>query len=103
MLRSQPIIIIDRQHGVRRMKLLKNALIHQVGVLVPFIILFVPNSASAQEPFNGILEEITVTAQKRAESLQDVSVSVSVLSGEKLVETGITKIEDLQALSLIHI
>ena len=97
MLRSQPIIIIDRQHGVRRMKLLKNALIHRVGVLVPFIILFVPNSASAQEPFNGILEEITVTAQKRAESLQDVSVSVSVLSGEKLVETGITKIEDLQA------
>lgn len=43
------------------------------------------------------LEEVFVTAQKRAESLQDVSVSVSVVSGEKLSDLGIGKIEDLSA------
>ena len=30
------------------------------------------------------LEEVVVTAQKRAESLQDVPISVSVTSGEQL-------------------
>ena len=44
-----------------------------------------------------ILEEIIVTAQKRAESLQDVSVSVSAMTGEKIGEAGINKIEDIQA------
>ena len=44
-----------------------------------------------------VLEEIIVTSQLRAESIQDVSVSVNVLSGDKLLEAGITKVEDLQA------
>ncbi len=44
-----------------------------------------------------VLEEIIVTAQKRTQSLQDVPVSVSVMSGEKLSEAGINKLEDLQA------
>lgn len=51
-------------------------------------------SISAQEL---VLEEIIVTSQIRAESLQDVSVSVSAISGAKLMEAGIDKIEDLQA------
>lgn len=51
-------------------------------------------SISAQEL---VLEEIIVTSQIRAESLQDVSVSVSALGGDKLIEAGIDKIEDLQA------
>ncbi len=44
-----------------------------------------------------VLEEIIVTAQLRAESLQDVPVSVSAVSGDKMMEAGIDKIEDLQA------
>lgn len=43
-----------------------------------------------------VLEEVIVTAQIRAESLQDVPVSVSALSGDKIMEAGIYKIEDLQ-------
>ncbi len=46
--------------------------------------------ASAQ-----VLEEIIVTARKRTESLQDVPVSVSVLDGDKVTESGITKVEEL--------
>lgn len=33
--------------------------------------------------FEGVLEEITVTAQKREESLQDVPISVATLQGER--------------------
>lgn len=40
------------------------------------------------------LEEIVVTAQKRAESLQDVPISVSALSGDKIADAGIQRFED---------
>lgn len=43
------------------------------------------------------LEEVIVTAQIRAESLQDVPASVSAVSGDKLLTAGISKIEDLQS------
>lgn len=42
-----------------------------------------------------VLEEVIVTAQKRTQSLQDVAISVSALTGNKLVEAGLGKIEDL--------
>ena len=43
------------------------------------------------------LEEVIVTAQLREQSLQDVPVSVSAISGDKMMEAGLAKIEDLQA------
>ncbi|MFT5082205.1 MAG: iron complex outermembrane receptor protein [Lentisphaeria bacterium] len=43
------------------------------------------------------LEEIIVTSQKRAESLQDVPISVTTVSGEKLADAGIENLEDLTA------
>ncbi|GAB2518850.1 TonB-dependent receptor [Microbulbifer agarilyticus] len=45
----------------------------------------------------GVLEEVTVTAQKRAQSLQDVPLSVSAVSGEKLQESGISDLSDLSS------
>jgi len=42
-----------------------------------------------------MLEEVVVTAQKRVESLQDVPISVSAISSEKLADAGIERIEDL--------
>jgi outer membrane receptor protein involved in Fe transport len=44
-----------------------------------------------------VLEEVIVTAQLRAESLQDVPLSVNAVYGDKLMEAGIMKIEDLQS------
>jgi len=41
------------------------------------------------------LEEIVVTAQKRQQSLQDVPISVSVLTGDKIQEAGIDNLDDL--------
>lgn len=44
----------------------------------------------------GLLEEIIVTAQKRAQNIQDIPVAVTALSGDQLVEHGITDMFDLQ-------
>lgn len=41
------------------------------------------------------LEEVVVTAQKRTQSLQDVPISVSAISGDKMVESQITNLESL--------
>jgi len=43
----------------------------------------------------AVLEEITVTAQKREESLQDVGISVTAFSGDQLKNLGITSTTDI--------
>jgi iron complex outermembrane receptor protein len=43
------------------------------------------------------LEEVLVTAQKRAQSLQDVPISVQALTGKAISDAGIQNIEDLSA------
>ena len=53
------------------------------------------SSIEAAEPL--VLEEITVSAQKREQSLQDVPISVSAVSGVKMEEAGITNLETLSA------
>jgi len=50
------------------------------------------NSASAQEdtaPIARGLEEIIVTAQKRSQSLQDIPISISAMTGESLADSGV--------------
>lgn len=42
-----------------------------------------------------VLEEVVVTATKRAEGLQDVPIAISVMSGEKIQAQGISELEDL--------
>lgn len=43
------------------------------------------------------LEEVIVTAQKRAQSLQDVPISVNAFSGDKIAEAGVTDLENLSS------
>jgi iron complex outermembrane recepter protein len=45
--------------------------------------------------FSQVLEEVVVTARKRAESLQDVPISVQAISGERISEQGIVDIQQL--------
>lgn len=52
------------------------------GLLAAAIGISFSTTAQAQEPM--ILEEITVTATKRVETLQDVPISVATMSGERL-------------------
>lgn len=44
-----------------------------------------------------VLEEVVVTAQKRAESMQDVPVSVSAIAGDDLANTGFRDVADISA------
>ena len=43
----------------------------------------------------AVLEEITVTAQKREQSLQDVGISVSAFTGDQLKSLGVTSTVDI--------
>ncbi len=64
--------------------------------LAPLALAIAAASGSVQSE-SLALEEIVVTAQKRAESLQDVPISVSAMSGEKLAEAGIPAMSDFSA------
>ncbi|MGI9292697.1 MAG: TonB-dependent receptor [Pseudomonadales bacterium] len=52
---------------------------------------------AAQVGQSQMLEEVVVTATKRAESLQDVPISMIAMGGESIRELGITKAEDFTA------
>ena len=51
--------------------------------------------AFAQESEPSAVEEVIITARKKAESLQDTPVTVTAFSGEKLQEEGITDFQKL--------
>jgi outer membrane receptor protein involved in Fe transport len=55
------------------------------------VALVLAQSAAAQT----VLGEVTVTARKRAESLQDVPFAISARTGKQLAESGATNIEDV--------
>ena len=56
-----------------------------------------PGAALAQPASTAQLEEIVVTAQKRAESMQDVPASISVVTGERLEAMGVTSLTQYAA------
>lgn len=61
------------------------------AVLVLGVILFGSSSINAY----AALEEILVTATKRVESIQDVPISVSAISGDQIQDLGIVDMADL--------
>jgi iron complex outermembrane recepter protein len=62
-------------------------------------IAFALASAPAAFGQDGGLEEITITAQKREENLQNVPIAVSAFTGEQLQARGITNLGDLGSLA----
>jgi iron complex outermembrane receptor protein len=59
-------------------------------------LMLLPAAALAQEERSGGLEEVIVTAQKREQSLQDVSLSVSAIDSSSLTENFVLSLEDVQ-------
>lgn len=55
----------------------------------------VPLAAAWSAESGAMLEEIVVTAQKRAESLQDVPISVGVFQGEAIAEMGVLDLGEM--------
>lgn len=54
-------------------------------------------SVSAEEAKNAALETITVTSQKRVQNLQEVPISVAVMSGSEIEDLGVTDLSTLSA------
>jgi iron complex outermembrane receptor protein len=69
--------------------------IRQVSSAGFAILLAVSPAALAQDGGGAVLDEITVTAERREQSLQDVPVSVTAFSGDLVKEGGITRLEDV--------
>ena len=68
-------------------------------VALPFLLQ--PGSVvHAQESgIDALMEEITVTARKREEGLQDTPIAVSVFSGESLEARGVHRIDEIAGLT----
>lgn len=64
-----------------------------IAAFVPALVLFAAVDVQAQE-MEGI-EEITVTAEKRAQSIQDVPLSVAAISGDDIRVGKITELNDV--------
>jgi len=54
-------------------------------------------SAEAATPETASLQEVVVTARRRAENLQDVPQTVNAVSGTSLEKLNLTKFQDVQA------
>ena len=60
-------------------------------ILVAVLVFFGPAGVTAQ----AVLEEITVTAQKREQNLQDVGISVTAFTGEQIRDIGFFNTVDI--------
>jgi iron complex outermembrane receptor protein len=58
-----------------------------------------PGLAVAQGQGNQV-EEVVVTAQKRAERLEDVPISITAATGEQLEKTGVTNVQDIAQITV---
>ncbi len=58
-----------------------------------------PVHAQSSGGINSLLEEITVTARKREESVQDTPIAVSAFTGESLSARGIETIDNLDTIT----
>jgi iron complex outermembrane recepter protein len=59
-------------------------------------LVLLPAAAFGQEERSGGLQEVIVTAQKREQSLQDVSLAVSAIDSSSLTENFVLSLEDVQ-------
>ena len=53
-------------------------------------------TAHAQVADANLADDIVVTAQRREQSLQDVPISITAVTGQTLADSGIVRSEDLQ-------
>ncbi|MET0533812.1 MAG: TonB-dependent receptor, partial [Steroidobacter sp.] len=64
-------------------------------LLLPALFTAVNVSAQNSEERGGLLEEVIVTAQKRAENVQDVPISMQAYSADQLQDARVTELTDI--------
>ena len=67
---------------------------HAKWVLAAAALTAAATATAQDQDTSGGLEEITVTAQRREQSLQDVPISIIAVSGEAIDDAGITDLRD---------
>lgn len=67
--------------------------------ILPLAMLAAGSAAQAQAQATVTLEEVVVTAQKRAQSLQDTPIAITAFGSEELGQRGIRNIGDLAAIA----
>ena len=82
------------------MKLLRSSLARALGVSVSLVALSATAPAWAQDADEeeGGIQEIVVTAQKVAENVQDVPISITAVTADRLEQTGTTSLEGITQL-----
>jgi iron complex outermembrane receptor protein len=56
-----------------------------------------PSSDASSSADNGALQEIVVSAQRRAQTVQDVAISMDAFSGDQLAKLGMNDVQDIAA------
>jgi iron complex outermembrane recepter protein len=56
-------------------------------------------TASAAASDDEVLSEVVITAERRAQNLQDIPISATVFSGEELDRLGVTDLNDIQTVA----
>src|SRR5262245_31039383 len=81
-----------------RGRAMRNAMLFCTASALAFSMLGL-DLARAQEEDEPTVDEIIVTAQKREQSLQDVPIVVTAISGQLMRDAGARDIKDLQLLT----
>ena len=66
---------------------------------LPFLLQPAGPAYAQESGIDALMEEITVTARKREEGLQDTPIAVSVFSGESLEARGVQRIDEIAGLT----
>ena len=78
--------------GIRRRR---NPLAHAVAMAsAPAILISTPHTL-AQDTNGAVLEEVVVTASRRSESVQDIPINISAVTGEKINELRLFGINEI--------
>src|ERR1700730_10725824 len=84
----------SRRRKLQRLPGAKRHFVIRTGIPVASALLASMPGAYAQEAASNALAEVVVTAQKRAENLQTVPVSIQVLDNKKLEELKVGGLDD---------
>ena len=81
------------------MNILDKALIRSLCICLGSVFVIPVYAQDSESGIGALMEEITVTARKREEGLQDTPIAVSVFSGESLEARGIQRVDEIAGLT----
>ena len=81
------------------MNILDKALIQSLCICLGSVFVIPVYAQDSESGIGALMEEITVTARKREEGLQNTPIAVSAFSGENLEARGIQRIDEIAGLT----